>query len=275
VRSVLSDLRFRAQTSWRVEAAEAVAALPLVAEIGNDALSDLAGRVRRRRVREGEAVIRQGEAGGAFFVVRRGRFAVVELDDAGSERTLRRAGPGASFGELALLEHRPRTATVRAETAGELFEIDAGTFQRVIAPAMTTPDLAPALRPLLEVWALQPFRHLDQRDAALIAERGDWIVRGPNEIVVREGDMADGFYVLAAGRAEVLQGGSRTALLRPGDYFGEVALLQDVPRTATVRTISPTRLFRIDGGAFRSLVAAAFRRGALPTPLAREATGAR
>jgi putative peptide zinc metalloprotease protein len=264
-RRAADDLRFWAQTPWRVEAAAAVAALPAVGEIDDGYLADLAGRVTRRRVREGAVVVRQDEAAEAFYVVRRGRFDIVERDVDGGERLLRRAGPGDSFGELALLEYRPRTATVRAETDGELFVIDAGTFQRVLAPVMTTPELAPATRPALEVQALPPFRHLGHADAALLAERGEWILYGPGEIVGFGGDETADFYVLTAGQAEVLQDGARTAVLRAGDQFGVISLLRDVPRTATVRTITPARLFRIGGGTVRTLVPRAFPGAALPS----------
>ncbi len=260
LRAVIADLRFRAQGAWRVEAAEAVARLPMVDELDEEQLSDLAGRVMRRRFPSGSVVVRQGESPDAFFVVRRGRFAIVERDEEGKERLLRRADEGESFGELALLEGRPRTATVRAETDAEVFVVDAATFQRILAPAMSTPDLSPAVGPMLEVWSLPPFRNFGQRDASLIAEHGDWINFGPGEEIVTQGDAGDGFYVIASGQAEVVADGVRSAVLHAGDHFGEIALLQEIPRTATVRTLTPARVLRVDAEAFRTLVAAAFGR---------------
>lgn len=274
LRIAAADVRFRAQTSWRIGAAHAIAALPFVGELDDEALADIAGRVTRRRAGEGAVIVRQDDAAHEFFVVRRGRFTVTELDAEGRERVLRRAGPGDSFGELALLQRRPRTATVRAETDGELFVVDAGTFQRLLAPRMSAPDLEPAVGPVLDVWTLPAFRHLKQADAALLAERGEWLSVGPSQDVVGQGDPPDGFYVLASGQAEVIRGGQRTAVLRAGDHFGETALLRDVARTATVRTLTACRLFRIDAAAFRTLVAGAFARGALREAGAYEASGA-
>jgi putative peptide zinc metalloprotease protein len=261
VGGLIGDLRFRAQGPWRVEAANAIVRLPIVGDLDDEQLSDLAGRVARRRFQSGAVVVRQGEAPDAFFIVRKGRFAVVERDADGKERHLRRADEGESFGELALLEGRPRTATVRAESDGELFVVDAGTFQRILAPTMSTPELSPAVGPMLEVWALPPFRNFGQRDASLVAEHGEWINFGPGEEIVRQGETGDGFYVLAAGQAEVVKDGERSAVLHAGDHFGEVALLHDVPRTATVRALTHARVLCVDAHAFRTLVAAAFGSG--------------
>ena len=258
-RSMLGDVRFWLQTSWRSEAAHAIADLPVMAALGDAELADLAGRVARRRVTAGQGVVKEHSAPDSFFLVRSGRFAVTEQTADGGERLLRHLGAGDAFGELALLERRPRTATVRAEMSGQLFVVDAGTFGRLLAPAMPTSGLmATYQRSLLEVWALPPFRHLDQAAAATLSGRGEWVSRGPNEAVVTQGEMGDRFYVLAAGQAEVVRDGQQIAILHAGDHFGELALLHQIPRTATVRTMTPARLFSLDADTFTALVGSAF-----------------
>ena len=73
----------------------------------------------------------------------------------------------------------------------------------------------------------------------------------PGTAVVSEGDDGDRFYVVLAGMLEVTQSGrgART-LLRPGDHFGEVALAMGVPRTATVRAITPVTVASCDKATF-------------------------
>lgn len=72
----------------------------------------------------------------------------------------------------------------------------------------------------------------------------------PGAVIVREGDHGDCYYVIASGTADVTRGGIVLAHLGSGDQFGEVALLHDISRTATVATTAPTRLITIDGPDF-------------------------
>ena len=73
----------------------------------------------------------------------------------------------------------------------------------------------------------------------------------PGSTVVREGEQGDRFYVVFAGMLSVANRtmGSRD-ILRPGDYFGEVALAMDMPRTATVTAISPAVVASCDRETF-------------------------
>ena len=78
------------------------------------------------------------------------------------------------------------------------------------------------------------------------------------EVVVREGDPADRFYLIADGNLSVTQGPTDTHLrdLGPGDVFGEIGLLRQSPRTATVTATSDGSLFALEADEFRGLVSA-------------------
>jgi len=88
--------------------------------------------------------------------------------------------------------------------------------------------------------------HLAQPLRAKLAPAG--------EDVVRQGDIGDRFYIIDRGRVEVTADGRGVAELGPGAYFGEIALLRDVPRTATVTTLVETRLLTLERDQFLAAV---------------------
>jgi MFS family permease len=74
------------------------------------------------------------------------------------------------------------------------------------------------------------------------------------EEVITQGDQGDSFYLIEEGEVEVFEDGNFRRNEGPGDSFGEIALLRDVPRTATVRATAPTRLLRLERDQFISAV---------------------
>ena len=68
--------------------------------------------------------------------------------------------------------------------------------------------------------------------------------------MIHEGDAADALYILQSGQMAVEAGGRGVATLGAGSWFGEIGLLESVPRTATVRTTERSTVLRIDGDAF-------------------------
>jgi ATP-binding cassette subfamily B protein len=72
--------------------------------------------------------------------------------------------------------------------------------------------------------------------------------------IVSEGDPGDRFYILVRGKAEVLKASKRAAVLQDGDYFGELALLSDRPRNATVRSLTPCVCLTLQRDHFRAML---------------------
>jgi CRP-like cAMP-binding protein len=68
--------------------------------------------------------------------------------------------------------------------------------------------------------------------------------------IISEGDAGEEFYVIADGAAEVIRGGNAVAKLGPGDYFGELALLDPAPRDATVTATAPSNLLVLSRDVF-------------------------
>ena len=103
------------------------------------------------------------------------------------------------------------------------------------------------------------FRDLPAREVTSVAGRLDPVQVAAGTVVVRQGDPADKFFIVVEGELEVVreeEGVERTvATLRKGQFFGEMAILRDLPRTATVRARTPTSLLAMERDEFRGLVA--------------------
>ena len=263
-RTTARRIRFKFETSWRVEAAEMIDALPAFDELSGELLSDLAGRVKLVGYRPGEPVFRQGDRPTAFYVVRRGTLRVEEEDpESGDVTVLRTIGRGDSFGELALLQSAPRSATVRADDEVELFEVDRPTFDRLLADAIDAPTFALTLQTLAELRELPAFSTLGTEGLADLLEHGSWVTAAPGDVVVEQGAPGDAFYAIRSGQADVLRDGEHLRSLGPGAHFGEIALLRDVPRTASVVARTPLRAFRLDREGFDRVIRESFRQGTL------------
>ena len=95
------------------------------------------------------------------------------------------------------------------------------------------------------------------------------------EVVVTEGDKGEQFFLIAEGEFEVVEASAgRVNTLKPGDHFGEVALLRDVPRTATVRALTAGKVMALSKQNFIAGVSADLGLSASLERLASERTGA-
>jgi len=98
------------------------------------------------------------------------------------------------------------------------------------------------------------FSGCSKRELALIARSAKEVVHRKGTVIAREGEPGVGLFVILDGRCEVTVGGRRKAVLGPGDFFGEIALLDGGPRTATVTAATDVRLAGITGWVFRGLI---------------------
>jgi CRP-like cAMP-binding protein len=97
------------------------------------------------------------------------------------------------------------------------------------------------------------FSSMSEQDLAAVAQQTDAISAAAGTVLAYEGDLGDEFFLIESGTAEVTRDGEPVAKLGAGDFFGEIALIREERRTATVTATSPMVLIVMTGSSFRSL----------------------
>ncbi len=98
------------------------------------------------------------------------------------------------------------------------------------------------------------FARCTRRELAEIAGLADEIDLPEGKDLIRQGERGREFFVLLEGEAEVRRDGETVETMRAGDFFGEIALVSKVPRTATVTATSPVRALVVTDRDFRALL---------------------
>lgn len=205
-------------------------------------------------------VITQGDEGDYFYVIENGDFEIY-INSAGSLQPgpegmgnkVTTIGPGGSFGELALMYNAPRAATVvSASKGGLLWALDRVTFRRILmTSAFEKRKMYEGFLeevPLLA--SLKPYERAKIADALETVK----FTKGSN--IITEGEPGDAFYLLEAGEATAYKGGIDHSLKEytRGDFFGELALLDDKPRAASVVAKTDVKVAKLGRDGFKRLL---------------------
>ena len=198
-----------------------------------------------------DKIIIQGDKADNFYIVASGEVAVVKKDDkTGEEKQVATLKPNAYFGELALMTGGRRNATIVALTPVKCWAIDQTTYLYLLR------DLHYQRRQKCkEIISKVPLlAGLPDYEALLVAE--SLVIEEFKEgtEVIKQGDKGDKFYLLLNGEADVIINGKVVNHLADGSYFGELALIYDTPRAATIKSTKPIKVASISGEMFRKVL---------------------
>jgi cAMP-dependent protein kinase regulator len=206
----------------------------LFSSLSPDELQLLIGAMAPQKAKAEAIIIQQGDIGDYFYALERGRVDfIVEGNLVGH------CGPGASFGELALLYDAPRAATCKANEECHLWRVDQHTFRYMLAKTQTNQN-----QHLYSILRKVPF--LSELEDSALSKIIDALVTLPfpkGDQIVRKGQVGDMFYILDQGTARIHDIGFGDTQfddvdLSSGAYFGERALLTGEPRAANVTATS-------------------------------------
>ncbi|XP_068149733.1 cAMP-dependent protein kinase type I regulatory subunit isoform X1 [Drosophila tropicalis] len=200
----------------------------------------------------GENIIQQGDEGDNFYVIDVG-----EVDVFVNSELVTTISEGGSFGELALIYGTPRAATVRAKSDVKLWGIDRDSYRRILMGSTIRK------RKMYEEFLsrVSILESLDKWERLTVADSLETCSFEDGETIVKQGAAGDDFYIILEGCAVVLQQRSEqgeepaeVGRLGSSDYFGEIALLLDRPRAATVVARGPLKCVKLDRARFERVL---------------------
>ena len=235
-----------------------LSASPLMAPLSEAERRLVAACFERTPYEYGETIVAQGDPADAYFVIASGRARVLTAGPDGREVPLHVLGPGDGFGEVALVEDAPRSATVRASTPLEAWRLDRSVF---LALLRVHPSLAESFA--LQARALRhgDFLRLHPAFAALPGDRLDELVEAIREVTLVDGELVPtvgetpaGIFVVRRGRVSALDAGQELYRLHTGDVFDGGGVTDD-GRGLALRAVGDVRLLHLGGEPLRRLVA--------------------
>jgi len=208
-----------------------------------------------QNVEAGANLITQGEEGDNFYIIDDGTFDVYVQRGTNPPGKVLEYGPGAMFGELALMYNAPRAATVRATSRARLWALDRESFQMMLCTAENIKKSQ-----YEEFLAnIEIFAHMTKYELAVLSDMLETELFEAGEDIVKQGDEGNYFYIIEDGEAKAYINGEKGEVevkhyAKPGEFFGEVSLITNAARKATVRAFSDCSVLSVSRDDFDRVI---------------------
>ncbi|CAG9465654.1 unnamed protein product [Pedinophyceae sp. YPF-701] len=200
--------------------------IPALSVLNEEQRRKLADAMDPMEFEDGETIFRKGDEADRFFLVKEGHIRIVD-----EGRTISMVSPGQGFGERALQFDIKRTADAVCEGYVVCYTITKQAFQRLIGP-------------LHSMWRFDALRRVNilaavtDQQVLRLAELMEERMYKSGDVVFEKGDEADAFYVVQDGEFRIYDEDTEYARVFQGSCFGELALLSDDLRTASVQAVT-------------------------------------
>jgi HlyB family type I secretion system ABC transporter len=202
----------------------------------------------------GDVIVNEGDEADAFYILTAGRARVVKKTEKGDELALQTLRPGNEFGELALLKGGQRSASVRCSTSVDLLRMGRDDFFMLV---QSYPEIKSYLDTAVRHKVLHGFLYQFSNFGRLSPQALLELMGGlqsadfqKGQPIIREGDPPGPMYIVESGRVRVFteKGGRRKnlAFCRDGDFFGELSVIQNLPRAASAEAMADSKLLFLD-----------------------------
>lgn len=211
-----------------------------------------------KQVKANEQVIKQGDDGFELYVVGNGTLKCTKRfpETPEVDTFLKNYETGEYFGELALLYNAPRAASIFASTDSTLYVLDRECFNHIVK------DSAIKHREKFEKFLseVELLSSLSAYERSKICDCLQLNIFEPEQRIIREGEKGNTFYLIIEGQAKAVKVNPKTGNeemvmdYHEKQYFGELSLLKDMPRAASVVAVTRVKLATIDRNSFKRLL---------------------
>ncbi len=257
----------------------------LLKSLDDSALKKLINQMEQFEFAPGEVVIGREEPPGRAYLVVEGSLAILIDRDWGEERILEKMDVGDLVGELELLSNERRLAEIRALETCRLLSLTPAVFEslienhpdvwKLIADTSKTKICRLLLskhfsnlfgtaslkisNPLVRLETENQWLNFEQEILQQIEENVDWVTLNRGDFLFNQGDKAEDAYVLVSGILQVRicddgDDGRVIAEMKPGEIVGELALIMEQDRTASILATRDCELFRLPRGIFSQII---------------------
>lgn len=233
----------------------------LFRSLDHEQMQEVLDAMFEKPVKSGDYIIKQGDDGDNFYVIDNGKYDIY-VDISGKQKLVGSYTNEGFFGELALMYNMPRAATIMASSKGIVWGLDRQTFRRIVLK--TAFMKRKRYEKLIE--SVPIFSQLDMYERMNVCDALTSKSFDDGEKIINQGDKADHMYFLEKGQVRVCMTNKKSksdpkateeqeiSRIEVGGYFGELALVTNKPRAASVYAVGNTECAALDVAAFERLM---------------------
>ncbi len=232
---------------------ESIQDLPLFSHFHEQNLLKIISNSEVAEFAQGAFIFRQGDASHEIFVLLEGEVQIIRQSASGSNEWLTELAGIAIFGEAALLDDAPRAADVSAKIKTRVLKVPVQGIRQMGHESQAVRQIEDFRNAILvnQFFASSPvFRSLSRQSIEFLSNRGSIEYYDQNHTVFKQGDSGDSIYLMLRGSVVIEIYGKKVKKIGQGSFFGEIALIANIPRTASIHTLEPCVLFKLSADSF-------------------------
>ncbi len=238
--------------------------VPLLSGLSGDELEDFINSLQLKEYAAGDIIFKENDPGECLYLIGMGTVNLETKSIRGNKETFSHLKEGDFFGELAFMSHKPQVNTAVAESDVGLLIIDREIFDAWVKKYPSISETVEDFyrrRVLARILAISPvFEGIPQEARIPLAQQFSFAFYHDGDVIINEGETESILFLIRAGKVEVSTLNKKDpsqkivlGTLGEGSFFGEVSMLTNRPRTATVTASGDVEVLTLTGDKFNEI----------------------